>query len=422
MVDKAASLNQEEVLSRACGSFLAAQSCDLRAVIDRKIEDLGHYNVAAMNRVVAICYWGRSGSILLASYLDGHDNVVMLPSIRGHFIYGFFERYTTLSLWDKLIAYPFFVSEYEPFFQGNFAIQAVDYYAAVKAIFEVFGNWSPEFLESRRAFFQFVHVAYSLALGRHPAIPEPIMVYAQHEWDGVMAGRLVEDFPEARFIHTVRDPIAAFDRRFDDGFRRRPDSPSLPLYVACSLVERDGPHPGMESRTRAIRFEDLHCDTAETLRRLVGWLGLPFQASLLESTFNGTPYVVERNGKVWSGQRPEQAQRSSENISFVDRALIFALLYDNFATWNYPCPKIFSRPFVRGITCMLLLLIPMKMEVITACAVIKLQVLPSLRSGNVRRAMNRVLQIVYYRLALMSVVATECFRRLRTKKILLQPI
>ena len=44
------------------------------------------------------------------------------------------------------------------------------------------------------------------------------MVYAQHEWDAEIANRILEDFPAARFIHTIRDPISAFDRLFDRWF------------------------------------------------------------------------------------------------------------------------------------------------------------------------------------------------------------
>jgi hypothetical protein len=395
----------------------------LQTLIDRKIEDLRHYNLEAIKRVVTILNTGRTGSLLLVSYLDGHDNIIMLPTSRSEDIYPFFEQHPNLSLWDKLIVYPFAAK----FFQGDFAIDATNYYAALRALFEAFGNCSSEFLESRKAFFQFVHVAYSLALGRRPATPEPMVVHSQHDWNEAFASRLVEDFPQARFIHTVRDPIANFDRTFEwtmlwspYHLRENPRYYSIPFHLMNFLTIADGPHSGMESRTRAIRFEDLHCDTAKTLGRLVDWLGIPFQACLLESTFNGIPYVVERNGNKWSGQRPEQAERHTKNISFMDRALIFALFSDNFAIWNYPCPKIFRSSVIRCITCMLLLLIPMKPEVIAASATIRLQVLPALRSGKVRLAMMRAVQIVYYRFALMIVVATRCFRRLRAKKVLLQ--
>jgi len=71
---------------------------------------------------------------------------------------------------------------------------------------------------------------------------------------------------------------------------------------------------------------------------------------------------------------------------------------------------------------MLLLLVPMKMEIIIASAVIRLQVLPSLRSGDIRFALGRSLRIVYCRLGIMYVVASECFQRLWAKKTLLRPL
>jgi hypothetical protein len=165
--------NPEEILPRANALFGAEQSKDLRGLLAEKIEDLRHYDVVAMQRVVAILMWGRSGSLLLASYLDGHDDVIMLPQSGGERLYEFFARYQSLPLRDKLIAYAAFEPEYPRFFDGEFAISSGQYYAAVQAILEVYGKWPPDFLESRRAFFLFVHIAYNLALGRRPASSNP---------------------------------------------------------------------------------------------------------------------------------------------------------------------------------------------------------------------------------------------------------
>jgi hypothetical protein len=183
----------------------------------------------------------------------------------------------------------------------------------------------------------------------------------------------VENFPQARFLHTVRDPISSYDRLFE---HFSPDAllgEEAPWRVIRYLTKSDAPYLGMESRTRAIRFEDLHTNTAEIINRLADWLGLPHQASLLKSTFNGTPWVVERAGTTWSGSRPEQALRFSRNISFTDKIILFAMFYENFVAWSYSCPKIFGNALVRGLTCLLIFLIPMKTEAISACAVVKAQ-------------------------------------------------
>lgn len=406
----------EEILLRANALFRAERSKDLRGVIAQKIEDLRHYDVLGMERVVAIVMWGRSGSLLLSSYLDGHEDVMMLPELCGQRLYEFFERYQSLPWRDRLIAYAALEPEHPQFFEGAFAISPDQYYAAVQAILEFHGKLPPEFLESRRAFFIFVHIAYNLALGRRPASSHPLMVYAQHEWDNLVAGNLVEDFPEAKFVHTIRDPISSCDGVFHYLFgtlvERFPRTYTQAPYSALRcLINKDRPHLGMESRTRTIRFEDLHCDTADTMRDLSDWLGLAYQVTLLDSTFNGIPWVVTRDGKAWSGQRLEQVQRHSWDLSRKDRGLLFAVLYENFADWNYPCPTIFGNPIVRCIVFVSLFLVPMKMEIIAARGVFKRWILPSVRHGNMSAAIKSLLGIGFYRLKIIGLLVPAFFRR-----------
>jgi hypothetical protein len=445
--------NPEELLLRAQALFRAEQSQDLRDVIAEKIEDLRRYDVLAMDRAVAICAWGRSGSVLLASYLDGHDDVVMLPELSARNLYTFFELYPSLPLRDKLIAYP----ATEQLFEGDFAISSTSYYAAVQAILELYGSRPREFLESRRAFVLFVHIAYNLALGRRPASSRPLIVYPQHEWHRPTARRLVEDFPQAKFIHTVRDPIALCDRLADvwlaeterlpppqprpdtnetRSATRRPSMRVAPWWVlsfqqfkdllrrqrfhVLRLINRDRPHIGMESRSRAIRFEDLHRDPAETMRGLAAWLGLSYQATLLDSTFNGIPYVVTRDGKAWTGRRPEQAQRNLRHISLKDRGLLFALFHENFVAWNYPCPRIFGNPMVRCVVFALLVLVPMKMEIMVARAAFKRTILPAVRHGHFSIAINSLLGIVSYRGVAIGLLGLDFFRRCAYRKTVLQ--
>jgi hypothetical protein len=403
--------NPEEMLLRARALFRTEESQDLRGVIAEKIEDLGHYDVLAMDRVAAILMWGRSGSLLLSSYLDGHADVMLLPQSCGQRLYEFFERYQSLPLRDKLIGYAAFEPDYPGFFDGDFAISPDQYYAAVQAILEFSAKWPAEFLESRRAFFLFVHIAYNLALGRRPPSSPPLIVYCQHVWDNAAARKLVEDFPQAKFVHTIRDPISSCDGIFRHHFKWVQTHIMLPYSTLFLLINKDRPQFGMESRTRTIRFEDLHSDTAETMRDISDWLGLPYQATLLDSTFNGVPWVVARDGKAWSGRRLEQVQRRSEDLSGKDRALLFAMLYENFVEWNYPCPKIFGNPMVRWVVFLSLFLVPMKMEIVAARAVFKERTLPSLRKGNIWAMIKFLSRIALCRVVIIGLLAPAFFRR-----------
>jgi hypothetical protein len=450
--DGAIYASADEILLRADELFGAERSQDLHDVVAQQVAGLRHYDIDAMDRAVAITYWGRSGSILLASYFDGHDDTLMLPAVRSDAIGRFFEIYPSLSLRQKLIAYPVFTQLYDAtsegsgvgaaFFDGPFAISRARYLSSVQAICEVYRGRPKEFLASRRAFFLFVHIAYNLALGRRPASSHPLIVCALHKWDGERARQFVEDFPRAKFIHTIRDPITSFDRFFEwlfDAERLQPVAPqkrgrtvaldrapvSLVSDVAAWSIVRlhlgaDRPYPGMELRTRAVRFEDLHSETAQTMRDLADWMGLAFQATLLESTFNGVPYVVKRGGKTWSGPRHEQTERHFRNLSRKDRTLIFALFHENFLAWNYPCPKILGWRVVRFFVLFLYPLVPMRMEMIVARSVLRRRVLRALRHANVSILAVSLARMLLARLAIMWELLREASRRMAHRKAALQ--
>jgi hypothetical protein len=415
----------DEILLRAEALFCAERSELSRDVLSEKIDLLRSYDVLAMERVVAIVSWGRSGSLLLASYLDGHDDVLMLPELCGQGIYSFFDRYRSLPLRDKLIAFPVSESDYPGMFESAFAVSPGQYYVAVQAILEFYGNWPREFLESRRAFFLFVHIAYSMALGRRPASSHPLIVYAQHEWSDVIAASLAEDFPQAKFVHAVRDPISSCDRMFHfllgQSAVQFPRTYVLAPYSAvCCLSNKDRPHFKMESRTRAIRFEDLHCDTAETMRALSDWIALPYQATLVDSTFNEKPYLITRDGNTWSGRRLEQVQRQSQHLSQKDRALLFTLFYENFVEWDYSCPRAFRNPIVRFIVFASLFLFPLKMEIIAARAVFKRRILPSIRRGDLWLATRSLGAVGFCRLKIIGLIAPVFLQRCAHPAALLQ--
>src|SRR5215216_7802062 len=134
-------------------------------LIARRIEDLRHYDVLGIERVAAICCWGRSGSYLLASFLDGHEDVITMPLSLGELIYPFWEKHRHLSLGDKLLAYPNFVEDMKydaSFFTGEFRIGRSDYTASVAALLAAYADQPAQVLESRANFFRFLVVAYNL--------------------------------------------------------------------------------------------------------------------------------------------------------------------------------------------------------------------------------------------------------------------
>lgn len=317
------------------------------------------------------------------------------------------------------------------FFKGNFAIVPAAFYAAVHALFESYGDRPTAWLNARPRFFQFVHAAYAVAIGQRPANSRPQIIYAQHWTNDELAARFVEDFPNARFIHTVRDPISSFDSWFDrevdmQTYAAGQHLDLAPHYLSPAvetvrhLLTWDRAHRGMETRTRTIRFEDLHVEHEPTMRRLADWLGIAYRPSMLESTWNGAPYVVEIRGIPSCGSNPANARRRSKNLDPIDRLMIFALLHDNFVAWNYPSPSAMQRRWIRLCIIALFWLVPMKMELSAARWALRVQTLPALRNGRVGFACRAPFFLLECRLRTMLLIAREMPSRLVGKRHLLK--
>src|SRR5207302_1238383 len=152
------------------------------------------------------------------------------------------------------------------------------------------------------------------------------------------------------------------------------------------LVWRDTFHKGLEDRSITVRFEDMHSVPKQTMNRLAQWLGLAEERVLLDSTFNGKPWIVTSRGKTWSGARRGQVQRRSRNMSWVDRTMVFALFRENFVAWDYPYPKIFASRWLRALCLLLVLVAPMRSEFVSDRTVIRAVLWPALRDAQMRTA------------------------------------
>ena len=410
-------------------------AADLAALAAGKQALAGLYDVAGIVRIVNICFWGRSGSYLLASYLDDHDDILTMPMVASLSMYTFFDRFAFLSVWDKLLVYPTY-SEHKcgpdgAFFSGDSAIDESHYRAAVAALEAQHRRRGPQWLNTSQRFVQLLHVAYALALERRPANARPLIVYAQHWSDDGLAARYVADFPQGLFLHTVRDPIANLDSWFERqlwlqkagmgtalfGRGYRIDQADRYLSPAAAtiidLLSWDRPHRGMADRSRAVRFEDMHKDLEAIMRRVAAWIGVDYQPSMLASTFNGRPHVNESGNKKWVGSNPANAARRSRNLFATDRWFAAALMREDFTDWGYAFPKLLRQGWARTLVIGVLWVLPLKMEWVGAGQLLQLQAWPALRQGRVAFALGALAHILGRRLRLMVFLAGQAAQRLR---------
>lgn len=417
------------LINRAYDSIASERDKGYFNLVPTKRLLLQSFDVLGIDQVLAVCYWGRSGSRLFMSFLDSHDHVLMLPMEQSQRIYEFLVVHSDLSLRDRLLAYPFYVDSYTPIFSGDFPIEPAQYYAAVEAVIEGLANQPSDVLSASRTFFQLLHVVYALAIGRRPGVRRPVIIYAQHRLN-YHATRLINDFPEARFAHTVRDPVSCFDSTFAFYLKNAIEKRQVERAIVSEAAVRtfiemtgtDCPNRGMAERTWAIRFEDLHVRTEEVMTAVAEWLAIPYRSSLTESSFNGAPWTVSQNGKSWSGARPAQAVRRSPNMWASDRALIYTLFQKDFAAWNYPYPRVFNCTAFRRLVAVACWLIPTKIEVLNAVPVLKGKFLPALKRADLRAALLVLKALISNHSDLVKRLTAEIRTRIGDSRPVLRPL
>lgn len=162
-------------------------------------------------------------------------------------------------------------------------------------------------------------------------------------------------FPEARFIHTIRDPRAVYAsrlRRAQQGrwglkarFPQVPDQlvdPLLPAIEASYAAVSWRRAARLDARYRRllgrrymlVRFEDLVSDPEATLRRACDFVGLEFSPTvLIEADIVGSSFEPLRH--AGSGFDPLVADRWRSQVSPILAILIAAATAPGFRRLGY---------------------------------------------------------------------------------------
>lgn len=305
-----------------------------------------------IRRVVAICFYGRSGSFLLHSLLDNHPDVVGVPPfLLLQSFYPFWDTFGGLPI-DELVTA--FIQQHQPWFSAaalregpqaplfgpdgkdEIAVDATVFGAALRR--HLVGGGQPGATTTRRRFFQGIQVAYQVALGRHVRSKDPLVVFSLHTPSVEYARLLSDDFPDVRFIHVVREPVSTFGAHLFHHLYEFPQPPfeNFPMRMLEMLLTSDRPLVERQQSSFAVRFEDLHTDPEATMRRLAGWLDLAWHPELLRTSYNGVLASYDRQGTLISGTDPGRARyRPPTTMHVVDRMVLRLLLWQNRQLWGY---------------------------------------------------------------------------------------
>ena len=266
-------------------------------------------------KITAMVHFGRSGTGLLHSLIDGHPEVSTLPSI---YLSEFFNHFA----WEKIIAGGWkemadrFTTTYAVLFDASSSTQiaskgevfihnigrkegmtnvgtARDEVLSVdKKVFIKELNQLMDYHDrlDAVAFFKLVHSAYEKALHNHNK--KSLIFYHIHNPDVNAHLNFLRLAPNTNWLMMIREPLQSCESWLMSGNSLRDNNYRI---IACKifqmLFEVDQAIFRNENSI-GVRLEDLKEYPKETIQALCGWLGIKEKDSL---------YQMTAQGKKWWG-------------------------------------------------------------------------------------------------------------------------
>jgi hypothetical protein len=156
-------------------------------------------------------------------------------------------------------------------------------------------------------------------------------------------------FPQGRVVHTIRDPRAIYvslrrkeraDKISRVGYVARLAGPIFEMYASTSLAIRWRRMARLHRRyARAFpgrytlqRFEDLLADPEKTVRNLCDFVGIEYDAAMLDQVVHNSSYVPKRSG---AGIDPSTAERWRQHLPRTTERWLSLLCGSELAGFGY---------------------------------------------------------------------------------------
>lgn len=343
-------------------------------------------------RAVALQNYGTSGSAFFQSLFDGHPHILTTPFDYTRKFYHFWGHGKALEDPDLVAE---FVSGQPHWFDERLArSRRENRYLGLHQLGpnrdETLHIPRAKFIDSlltamttldgprRKRFFIAIHIAYAAALGREITYPA-VLLYFVHSMQPQIAGCLAADFPDTRFLHTVRHPVQSIgsllktlkrSKELDVHWTHNLTEATLARVMLDRMQDKGNyrcygatPYPAAgPGRAKAVRLEDLHQRPEATLNSICQWIGIPWHPVLLTSTYDGKLWWNQPGKSRINGFGTVTIRQTHDDvISRSDRRRLALLMRDKHEVWRYELPASVDQPWRRA---MLLpsLMLPLKME------------------------------------------------------------
>ena len=266
-------------------------------------------------KIAALVHFGRSGTGMLHSLIDGHSEVSTLPSI-------YFSEFFDYETWEKIIAGGWeemsdrFATTYAVLFDASSAVKVattskhfIDNIGRKEGMANV-GTKKDEVLSVDKKifikelnqlidcqdhldpfiFFKLVHSAYDKALQDHNE--KKLIFYHIHNPDTYAQLNFLRLEPNTNWLMLVREPLQSCESWVRESFQDN-DYKKIVNKIFQMLFEVDHVIYRNENSI-GVRLEDLKENPKKTIPALCSWLGIEEKDSL---------YQMTAQGKKWWGDQ-----------------------------------------------------------------------------------------------------------------------
>ncbi len=318
--------------------------------------------IKALNKIVNIYYYGRSGSIFFHSLFDGHSKVIMLPTAYLTSFYIFSEAIMQLNEISKEALICIFKKCFPLVLDSTIEIipkmttesigSALGFTAMGENMDEHLSINGPVFFDllykyisgeknlTSKYLLQVIHVAYHEAIGNtFSCIDEiPVIVLQTHEYSEKIARKLINDFYGIKFIYTTRMPAKGFLSLVRYAIKTVKKEYVIDLLgsIMHNMLCQFPVLLECANRTFVIRLEDLHNCSKDTMTLVADCLNIRFEDALLASTFDGIKYWNAADAVKVSGFNNVTTTRSYDDIaSSFDIFRLEAMFNNYYALFKY---------------------------------------------------------------------------------------
>ncbi len=323
------------------------------------LQDIPHFTQVKEPPVVVMVATGRAGTKIFQSFLDDHDQLLMVPAYPLMYLYPHWntwsEQHSSDFTWE--VAIDLFCEKHASVLDSRKVpgLSGLDRLGPqhdqhIKIDEELFRTALATMLIDvpvlRRTFLLAVHYAYAICKGWNLDSGRTLFY---HLHDPTFLKELADDFPNLSVWTMVREPKASLASTFrafgivdqeklnpTDSIKNAGRNFRIDCRLEFQVLDQMGTYLSPE-QTLALSHEGLQQDLEGTMKLVSQELGLDFSPSLLQSTFDGKLWWGDVTNKTpVNGLDPNhKTNRWDQSMGKMDAYVVEGITSDFYDKYKY---------------------------------------------------------------------------------------